>query len=196
MYGVGDGRTRGITRYSTWTCPLPAKGDDTNGCIDSIEICASGEESWIQLAGTTIHELGHVLTGTGAGHNKLWHEACGRLGLRAIKAAGTNYLLANFAPDIREQIAGLTSPLDGKPAFFGGGSRLGVCTAGIGTRGGKSRGKGSGSRLRLYQCQCGTKIRCASDTLNATCNECHSNFQLSGKDETNLLAKLAQALAA
>jgi hypothetical protein len=196
MYGVGDGRARGMTRYSTWHCPTNGNKTDEAGCIDTIEICATGEENWTQLAGTTVHELGHVLAGNGAGHSKLWNQACGALGLRAIKAAGTNYLLANFAPDIREQIAGLTSPLDGKPAFFGGGSRLGVCSAGIGTRGGKSRGKGSGSRLRLYVCQCGTKVRCASDTLNATCNECHSNFQLSGKDSTNLLAKLAAAMAA
>jgi hypothetical protein len=182
MYGVGDGRARGITRFNTWNCPLPVNGDKVDP-IDTIEICATGEENWTQLAGTTIHELGHVLAGNGAGHSKLWHKACGLLGLRAIKMAGTDYKLAMFAPDIREQIAGLTNPLDGKPAFFGGGSRLGVCTAG------KSRGKGSGSRLRLYMCGCGTKVRCASDTLDATCNVCGSSFELQTKTEVKAAAE-------
>jgi len=36
--------------------------------------------------------------------------------------------------------------------------------------------KKPGSRLRLWMCKCGIKLRVASDDLNCTCNECDSLF--------------------
>lgn len=54
VYGAGDGGYRGICYYGAWI----------NGSRhEFVEIAASGEESNIQLAGTTIHELGHVVGG-------------------------------------------------------------------------------------------------------------------------------------
>lgn len=153
MYGIGNHARRGVTYYGKWN----------NGCkdcptVDLAEVCASGEESPIQVAGTTIHELGHVLAGWGAGHGKEWKAACGRLGLRHVKAAGTQYLMASFQPRIRDVIGSMGNPMDGKPTFLDGSlahGKAGVCTMGYGTRGGKSRGVGSGSRMLKVQCPTG-----------------------------------------
>ncbi len=41
----------------------------------------------------------------------------------------------------------------------------------------------SKSRLRLYICNCGIKLRCASDTLKANCKTCDSDFILNDKKD-------------
>lgn len=175
VYGVGAPHLRGVTIYSRWK---PNGGDDAQPIV---EICAFGEESLLQVAGTTIHELGHVLAPIGAGHDKQWKAACESLGLRCIRAAGTRYTWAMFAPAIRARLAelGVTdgAPVNGALAVGGKARKPGPCTAGIGTRGGKSRGTGSGSRLRKYVADCGQIIRASTDTLDATCNCCDSHFQ-------------------
>lgn len=186
VYGIGKGHYRGITHFQCWQT-----GQD-NSKADFIEIAATGEESSIQLAGTTIHELAHVLAGYGQGHNSVWKESCALLGLRHVKAAGTIYLLANFSPIIREQIYNLVTRLgDGKPCFnesHGFTMKIKPCPLGIGTRGGTSRGKGSGSRLRLYHCGCNppVKVRVASDEFDATCNRCHCAFKQPSDDNIKL----------
>lgn len=175
-YGAGARGLRGVTYFNNW---LNNKDEQAH----FVEICAHGEENPVQLAGTTLHELGHVVAGWQAGHKKEWHQACGKLGLRAIKAAGTSYLLSMFDPRIRAQVAALIDKLnDGKP----NGTRMpgGIpkpCSAGIGTRGGTSRGVGSGSRLRKWVCACEPKpviARVASDDFQATCNRCNAGFTL------------------
>ena len=109
VYGAGDGRYRGVCHYSAW-----ANGA---GPVEVVEISAAGEESLVQVAGTTLHELGHVLAGWGAGHGADWKRACDRLGLRRALAAGQCYLLASMAPDIRAEVAQLVEGLvDGHPA--------------------------------------------------------------------------------
>lgn len=52
------------------------------------------------------------------------------------------------------------------------------CKAGQGSRGGTSRGTGSGSRLRLWECECDkpVKVRVASDDFRATCDVCEQAF--------------------
>jgi hypothetical protein len=160
-YGIGERGLRGVTYYGKWNTLGHGAGSKSAGAcvdcppVDFAEICAAGEESPIQLAGTTVHELGHVLAGWGAGHAKGWKEACARLGLRHVKAAGTMYLMANFQPRIREVIAAMGNPIDGRPLFHDGSAARGasgVCTQGYGTRGGKSRGVGSGSRMLKVAC--------------------------------------------
>lgn len=177
VYGAGMAGLRGVTYFDKW---LNNKAEQEH----FVEICAHGESDPVQLAGTTLHELGHVLAGPKAGHGKEWHEACDKLGLRQIRAAGTEYKLAMFAPSIRSDIAALIVRLnDGKPHNPSMGSmKLRPCSAGIGVRGGKSRGVGSGSRLRKYQCQCGQIIRASTDTLDATHNECGSLFAMVPRD--------------
>ncbi len=179
VYGAGSRQTRGVTYFGCWD-----KGHE-HGNHAFAEVCAFGEDSPVQVAGTTLHELGHVLAGLGKGHGKGWKEACERLGLTFVRAAGTKYSLACFAPDIRDAIAALPVPTDGKPQPFGGFGPSGMplqlklrpCSAGIGVKGGKSRGAGSGSRLRKYVCDCGVIARVARDNFNATCGDCNTTFK-------------------
>jgi len=185
VYGAGENGVRGVTYYNKWRRP----GDQAQS-VPFVEISAFNQESWIQIAGTTIHELGHVAAGFQAGHRKPWHEACDMLGLRHIKAAGTDYKLCMFAPDLREAIARLPKPDEGAPVSSLMGmvpglavnlpmGKLRPCGAGIGTRGGKSRGTGSGSRLRLWVCGCGCKARVASDSFEAVHTPCGTAFKQS-----------------
>lgn len=176
VYGSGMAGTRGVTFYSAW------KKDEAT---DFVEVCATGEESDVQLAGTTIHELAHVLAGPGSGHGPKWKAACAVLGLIQAEAAGQSYAPEHFEPALWTEISKLPVPTDGGPVFQTGQRLPGgatvkprPCPMGIGTRGGKSRGTGSGSRLRLWVCQCATpvKVRVASDDFRATCNRCDSAF--------------------
>ncbi len=179
-YGFGRPGLRGVTIYSRWS-----NGHGPHDPDPFIEICAAGEESIVQLAGTVIHELAHAVMGIGAGHSKAWKDACARLGLRRVKAAGTDYKWSMFEPVLREMITFLGDPTDGSPLNGAStptmGNRRGIvgpCTAGVGTRGGQTRGTGSGSRMRKYQCPCGQIIRAATDDLDATHNGCSGAFML------------------
>lgn len=161
VYGLGlGGGYRGVTVYKAWS--------NGHGPTDAIEIAAFAEESWLQLAGTTIHELGHVLAGKGAGHRADWKAASALLGLRCAKAAGMRYTLAAIDPVLREAIYRLAQRMaDGSPdfgaAFLAAGLTMRAprpCSAGVGSRGGKSRGAGSGSRLLKVECEtCGYVAR-------------------------------------
>ena len=191
VYGTGYGTgARGITYYNAWQggCAAPKCNHTSHDAL--IEICAFAEESLVQLAGTTVHEMGHALAGKGKGHSKDWLTACKRLGLRQIKAAGTVYQSAMFVPALREKLARLPAPTDGKVIGWNnvpvsgmnlagilGLTRTRPCAAGVGSRGGRSRGPGSGSRLRKYVCGCGVIIRASRDDLKATCGLCGSEFQ-------------------
>jgi hypothetical protein len=175
VYGAGSKATRGVTYFGCWK----------NGHEHAFaEVCAFGEDSPIQVAGTTLHELAHVIAGPRAGHGPLWKAACARLGLVFVRAAGTKYSLACFSPEVRAAIAALPQPTDGKPQPFGGllpngmplQLKLRPCSAGIGVKGGRSRGKGSGSRMRKYICGCGQIVRAATDDLRATHTDCGSAF--------------------
>lgn len=197
VYGAGSGtNARGLTFYGAWTC-ASGKCEHQGGehgtppaRADLVEICAFGEDSLVQLAGTTIHELAHVLAGVGHGHDKAWAAACVKLGLRRCKAAGTHYVPALFSPDIRERIAALPAPSDGSPRSLVNlgfvaiplnlQGKIGArgCTAGQGARGGKSHGKGSG-RMRKYVCGCEHPVivRVARDDFAAHCDHCGEPFK-------------------
>lgn len=177
VYGGGPVGVRGLCYYGAWT-----NGDQH----DFLEIAALGEESFVQLAGTTVHELGHCLAGRGAGHGPEWKAACAILGLTATQAGGQTYAPEHFDAAVWARIEALPHPSDGRPTF---GQVGGVvvprkprpCPLGIGTRGGKSRGTGSGSRMRLWVCGCpegtaGRKVRVASDDWDATCNRCNTRY--------------------
>lgn len=197
VYGTGYGTgARGITYFGAWTrhinghddgsqCGPHCKGHDSDDAL--IEICAFAEESLVQLAGTTVHEMGHALAGKGKGHSKDWASACKRLGLRGMKAAGTVYQSAMFVPALRERLAALPAPADGKVIGWNaagpglaavlGLTKVRPCAAGVGSRGGRSRGVGSGSRLRKWVCECGVIARVSSDDFRAQCGRCGSEFK-------------------
>jgi hypothetical protein len=182
VYGAGTHGVRGVTYYGAWQNGEPHP-------LEFIEVTAQGEQNPLQLAGTTIHEFAHALAGLGSGHSKAWKDAAHVLGLVYAEAAGQEYAPAHFAPEVLEAIRAIPEPCDGKPQFNGGSGGLGLgipltgkfkpCPLGIGTRGGKSRGAGSGSRLRKFTCGCNPPViaRVARDEFNATCNECGTAFK-------------------
>lgn len=176
-YSLGSPGLRGVTYYGAWK-------NGKEEAIPFVEVCALGEENDVQLAGTTIHELGHVLAGIGKGHSHTWKAACERLGLRRPKAAGNVYMMSQFSAPVRLAIAALISPTDGKPVGLSAMGRQAVrakpCAAGIGTRGGTSRGAGSGSRMRRFVCDCNPPVivRTARDTFDATCHHCTGEFHV------------------
>jgi hypothetical protein len=182
VYGAGQRHTRGVTYFDRWR-----KGEDI-AAVPLVEICAFGQQDWVQVAGTTLHELGHVCAGMGHGHDNTWKAACARLGLINILAAGTEYGPDNFDPVMWKAIQAIPLPNDGKPCQWGEGivkRGNGSCTLGFGTMGGTSRGPGSGSRLRLYECECvpPVKVRAARDDLDCTCNVCRGLFIKQEKKE-------------
>jgi hypothetical protein len=198
-YGAGPDGVRGVTYYKLWTknAPKPRKGAEPKPTqvIPFVAICATGQSDHIQVIGTTLHELGHVIAGFEAAHGKAWIEACARLGLIGIKAAGTEYGPENFTTDhgFRKALLALPKPKDGAPVnAFGGGlgglvlppglslppMRIKPCTAGYGAKGGKSRGKGSGSRLLKYSCGCTIVRASAGADFKATCGKCGETFKV------------------
>lgn len=170
VYGQGRIGVRGICHYEAW--------ENENLRHEFVEIGAFCEESPLQLAGTTIHELAHVIAGRGAGHGRTWRMAAATLGLIRSRASDQQYEANDFAPDLKRQIDAIGAPLDGTPILDRRTRpRMHGCPAGIGTRGGSSRGSGSGSRLRLWVCACPIKVRVASDNFCATCSICHDTFR-------------------
>ena len=170
-YGWGRQGTRGTCLYASWEHSSPT---------EFIEICACGEESTIQLAGTTIHELAHCLGGPASGHGRQWKLAAKSLGLVRAQAAGQSYLITDFEPGVWKAIESLAPPSDGRPALPATRS-MQPCNLGIGSRGGRSRGSGSGSRLRLFVCSCAPplRIRVARDesAFRVRCLECGTVFR-------------------
>jgi hypothetical protein len=153
-YGSGQRGVRGTCFYEAWQ----------NGDLhEFLEVCAAGEESHLQLIGTTLHELAHSLAGFGAGHSRKWKASARALGLIRAEAAGQAYVIEDLDSQLWARLSALPIPADGNPAFdldepIGAGQRSAKtrpCPLGIGTRGGISRGQGSGSRLMKIACsQC------------------------------------------
>lgn len=177
VYGGGPEGVRGLCYFGAWK----------NGRQhDFLEIAALGEESYVQLAGTTIHELAHSLAGPAAGHGRDWKRAAQALGLRTVQAGGQAYAPEHFEASVWAAIEALPHPTDGQPQFRQAAGPVSPraarpCPLGVGTRGGRSRGPGSGSRLRLWVCACpegtpGRKVRVATDGWDATCNRCGARF--------------------
>jgi hypothetical protein len=147
-----------------------------------------------------LHELGHVLAGHAAGHDQPFKDACKRLGLLRAVTAASDWSWDYVEPGaLRTALQTLTRPTEGQPVVAlpgwfppAGKPDIGPhgspvkrpvwkpCSAGRGTKGGTSRGPGSGSRLLLWHCGCPkpVKIRHQGTALKATCDHCRKPFVL------------------
>ena len=175
LYGVGDGSYRGVTLFNAWhhgtdtTATIPADSATAAagaGRVDIVEVAATGQESWVQVAGTVIHELAHVLlAGHAAGHGTAWKDAAVTLGFsKRPAAAGQTYHLSMIEPAVRYAVHDLAQRIgDGRPEFramlmpTGAGTPTvpRPCSAGVGTRGGGVAWQGFGVAaavvgVRLY----------------------------------------------
>lgn len=177
VYGRGQGGMRGVTCYDQWANTEHGDSDDRgakkHGLVELIEICASGEENHVQLAGTVLHELAHVLAGHEAGHKADWKSWCKVLGIPGAKAKDTSYDGEGvWDEDVLKAVLELEQPTDGKPNAGGVTMRIG--------KGGCATGqKKQNARLRLWECSCTpkpVKLRVASDELNAMCMTCGEMF--------------------
>jgi hypothetical protein len=175
LYGAGRPSVFGTCFYNRW------KREQTH---DVIEISAFNEESVEQLWETVAHELAHAVAGYQAGHGPDWKAAARRLGLRRPAASGPAGI-EDLDPELTKVLRRIPVPQDGRPVTSSTSViRTGItsgstCPLGIGTQGGTSRGPGSGSRLRLYMCECErpVRVRVASDDFMARCLVCESEFQ-------------------
>lgn len=174
FYGAGRPNAFGTCFYNRWS---------REQVHHVIEISAFNEESVQQLWETLAHELGHAVAGYEAGHGPEWRKAARRLGLRCPRASGPAGI-EDLDPKLMNLLNQIPLPEDGSPV-----TRLApvpqvsgsTCPLGIGTHGGTSRGPGSGSRLRLYMCDCERprtpRVRVASDDFRARCLVCGSVFE-------------------
>lgn len=200
-YGDKTPGTYGVTHFGSWhphaCCGGGKKKKALNGAAHPlITIGVLPGETTLELCDTVIHELGHVLAGLRAGHQKAWADACIKLGMLNPKAAGVSEGWQNFAAPLRKALKALPPPTDGAPVRpqvkvdADGVTIVGVadpgprpvrtCGAGYGSRGGKSRGSGAGSRQLLWECGCDkpVKIRHAGRDLQAKCLMCNEKFAL------------------
>jgi hypothetical protein len=169
VYGAGRPSRRGVCYYERW---------NVGRAVDLIEISALGEESVVQLVGTTIHEVAHAIAGYTAGHGAVWKAAARTLGLLHAVASSQSYGAESFDSMLWERIERLPPPNDGSPRGLSIPTAR-PCPAGHGTRNGRSRGKGSGSRLRLWNCSCipPVNVRIGRAEFRATCKDCGIDFK-------------------
>lgn len=221
LYSVSQDGLYGITRHGAWQLAKGAKprrkkakkGEPAcdhphhHGHGAQLGIVAQGGETACQLATTVAHELGHVVCGPGKGHSAVWRDACTRLGMQNMVAAGAHVTgwEHNFQPDMAKRLAAIPLWNDGNaatlasvvkvikatlgdtvlPPALQGNAPLPVvkvkpCGAGFGTLGGRSRGKGSGSRQLKHVCKCEPPriIRAATRDTQATCKVCKADYAL------------------
>lgn len=175
LYGVGEPGVYGVCIYDKWV---------RDGIQDVIQVSAfygvAPDEMWV----TMTHELAHVLAGEDAAHGSIWRASAKRLGLINPKAAAAPSI-EDLDPDLVDVLRLIPLPTEGEPLCDKEGSQSipqhKGCRIGIGKRGSKTHGPGSG-RLRLWICDCAQpkRVRIASDKFNARCLDCFSLFRRDG----------------
>lgn len=173
VYGTGAGQRKllGATHHGAWQNGQPAP-------VALCEVCAFAQDLPSQVAATTVHELAHAVLGPGHGHGAEWKRTARALGLLYPRATSDGReTWAAFAPPLRAVLEAIPAPTDGRPlppapeAVTPGKPR--PCSAGRGARGGRSTGKGSGSRMRKVQCAaCGYTARVSSRWLDVGAPVC------------------------
>jgi len=159
VFGAGP-RRRGLssTLHRVWG------GGEAVDPLPLVEIAAIGGLSPPETCHVLLHELAHVLEPE-AGHGAAWRHAARQVGLVRPRATPDAYELADWRailPALRAVLQAIPPPTEPVPAeFFDDRHRL-PCSAGHGSRGGTSRGKGSGSRYLKVVCKhpgCGYQVR-------------------------------------
>ena len=139
-------------------------GEEADEPLLLVEIASIGGLSPVETCHVLLHELAHVLA-PGAGHGKAWRYAARQVGLREPRAWPDTSELSDWsaiAPDIRAKLQAIPEPTERTPADYSYDWHRQGCGVGYGTRGGTSRGEGSGSRYLKVVCQhpgCGYQVR-------------------------------------
>ena len=164
VFGAGPRRRSLSTLHRVWG------GGEAVDPLPLVEIAAIGGLSPPETCHVLLHELAHVLAPE-AGHGKAWRHAARQIGLvrpRAMPDAGELADWQAISPALLPALQAIPPPTEPAPAeFFEDRHRL-PCGAGYGTRGGTSRGKGSGSRYLKVVCRhpgCGYQVRVTSRWL-------------------------------
>ena len=108
----------------------------------------------IDILGTLVHELIHAALPK-AGHRAPFRRAADRLGLEGKPTATT------VGAILRVQLGHIAEKLGPLP-------HAAITPA--------MQYKKQGTRLRLWECPCGVKVRVASDDFQATCGRCGGTF--------------------
>lgn len=111
----------------------------------------------VEILGVLVHELIHAAL-PAAGHRAPFKRAADRIGLEGKPTATT------IGPALRGQLEAIYARLGPLPHA--------AITPAL-------QNKKQGTRLRLWECPCGVKVRVASDAFNATCGECAGRFSRS-----------------
>ena len=182
-FGTGSRRRTVGAQHRVWSVgtahePLPL-----------VEIAAIGALAPAATCHVVLHELAHVLA-QGFGHGRVWRYAARQVGLlnpRAWPDAGELAAWTAIAPVLRAKLQRIPEPTEPAPADFSEDWDRRPCGAGYGSRGGTSRGAGSGSRYLKVVCQvpgCGYQVRITSKWLALGAPRCaivgHGELGLAG----------------
>jgi hypothetical protein len=121
----------------------------------------------VTVLDTLTHEAVHASLPVGSGHKAPFVKLCKQIGLTAGKPKS-----AGAGPELLERLNAIAYELGDFPsAAFD-----------------YTDTKKQSTRLRLYECRCdpkeakeegrSTKIRCASDSMDMTCNICEAKFEI------------------
>ena len=158
VFGTGPRRRALAIRQRVWN------GGEADTPLPLVEIAAIGALAPAETCHVVLHELAHVLA-PGFGHGRVWRYAARQVGLLNPRAWPDMGELADWnaiAPAIRARLQAIPAPTERAPADFYEDWHRRPCGAGYGTRGGTSRGEGSGSRYLKVVCQvpgCGYQVR-------------------------------------
>ncbi len=135
-----------------------------------VEIAAIGGLAPAETCHVVLHELAHVIA-PGFGHGREWRYAARQVGLmnpRAWPDGGELAAWTAISPALHAKLQAIPEPTEPAPADFYEDWDRRPCGVGYGSRGGTSRGEGSGSRYLKVVCQvpgCGYQVRITSKWL-------------------------------
>ena len=181
VFGSGPRRRALDPLHRVWN------GGEAVEPLPLVEIAAIGGLAPAETCHVVLHELAHVLA-PGCGHGKEWRYAARQVGLLRPRARPDIGELADWSAisaAIRPALQALPEPTERAPAeYFSDWHRRG-CSAGYGTRGGRSRGEGAGSRYLKVMCGhpgCGYQVRVTRKWLEMGAPRCpvagHGSMEL------------------